>query len=181
MTKREPETVCGYPLIRSDRKTVGITVRAGGNVQIRAPRRLPLAEIERAVISHRAWLEKTVSHCKTLPPPPDRREQEILRERAKALLPGMVQNWSQRTGLVPTSLRVTAARQRFGSCSGKNGLCFSLFLMQYPPEAIEYVVVHELCHIRHHNHSAAFWALVERYLPDYRERKQLLKKGSPTP
>ena len=48
--------------------------------------------------------------------------------------------------------------------------------MQYPPEAIDYVVVHELAHIRYHNHSPAFYALIERYMPDWRERMKLLKE-----
>ena len=78
-------------------------------------------------------------------------------------------------GLTPTGIKITAARKRYGSCSGKNSLCFSCFLMRCPEEAIDLVVVHELCHIRVKNHSAAFYALLAQYLPDYKERKKLLK------
>ena len=63
----------------------------------------------------------------------------------------------------------------WGSCSGKNSISFSWRLMQYPEAAIDYVVVHELAHIRHHNHSAAFYSFVEKILPDYRERARLLR------
>ena len=77
--------------------------------------------------------------------------------------------------LTPASVKITSARTRFGSCSGKNSVCFSWYLMRYPDEAIDYVVVHELAHLRHHDHSPAFYALVERYLPDWRERMRLLK------
>jgi predicted metal-dependent hydrolase len=73
-------------------------------------------------------------------------------------------------------VKITAARKRFGSCSGRNGLCFSLYLMQYPPEAIDYVVVHELAHITHKNHSPAFHSLIARYLPDHKARRAMLKK-----
>ena len=79
-------------------------------------------------------------------------------------------------GLAPAAVKITAARTRFGSCSSQNTLCFSLYLMQYPSEAIDAVVVHELCHMRHRNHSGAFYAEVERWLPDYRAREALLKK-----
>ena len=72
-------------------------------------------------------------------------------------------------------IRITAARTRWGSCSGKNSLCFSLFLMRYPMEAIDAVVVHELAHIRHKNHGPDFYRLVEGTLPDYRQRIGLLK------
>ena len=78
-------------------------------------------------------------------------------------------------GLQPTGVTVTGARKRFGSCSGKDRICFSWRLMLYPPEAIDYVVVHELAHIRHKNHSKAFYDLVASVLPDYREREALLR------
>lgn len=71
----------------------------------------------------------------------------------------------------PAGITITAARTRFGSCSGKNRLSFSLYLMAYPEAAIEYVVVHELAHIRHHDHSPAFYREVEAYLPDWRARR----------
>ena len=78
-------------------------------------------------------------------------------------------------GVTPTGLKITTARKRYGSCSGKNSLCFSCFLMNCPEEAIDLVVVHELCHIREKNHGPRFYALLEQYLPDYKERKKLLK------
>ena len=91
------------------------------------------------------------------------------------MLPERVAYWAARMGVEPAGITITAARTRFGSCSGKNRLSFSLYLMDYPAEAIEYVVVHELAHIEHHNHSAAFYKLIEQYLPDYRSRIKLLK------
>ena len=78
-------------------------------------------------------------------------------------------------GVSPTGIKITTARKRYGSCSGKNSLCFSCFLMEYPEEAVDLVVVHELCHIREKNHGPRFYALLEHYLPDYKERKKLLK------
>ena len=93
----------------------------------------------------------------------------------KEVLPGKVTHYAAIMGVVPTSVKITAAKSRFGSCSGKNGICFSLYLMQYPEEAIDYVVVHELAHIRHHDHSSAFYAEVAKVMPDYRARMKLLK------
>lgn len=169
------DRVFSYPIIRSNRRTVGITVKRGGEVVIRAPKRMKLSDVQKAVEKHRAWINRAIEKSKRLPDLPDEETQALLRRKAKEMLPALVEQWANRIGVQPTSFRVTSAKTRFGSCSGKNGLCFSLFLMQYPPEAIEYVVVHELCHILHHNHSAAFWATVAHYLPDYRTRKALLK------
>ena len=101
-------------------------------------------------------------------------EPEYRREEALRVLPERVRHFAARMGVLPASVRVTAARTRFGSCSAKNGLCFSLYLMQYPPEAVDYVVVHELSHILHKNHGPAFWACVAAVLPDYAARRALL-------
>ena len=106
----------------------------------------------------------------------DEETLEALRQQAKAYLPGRVALWAKRMGLAPAAVKITSARTRFGSCSSKGSLCFSLYLMQYPTAAIDAVVVHELCHMRHHDHSPAFYAEVERWLPDYRQREKLLKK-----
>ena len=78
-------------------------------------------------------------------------------------------------GVCPTGMRITGARTRFGSCSGKNSICFSWRLMAYPQEAVDYVVVHELAHILHKNHGPAFYQCIESVLPDWRQRRALLK------
>lgn len=111
----------------------------------------------------------------TAPPPPAAADIAALKERARQVLPPLVAAWSQKTGLCPTGVKITSARKRYGSCSGTNSLCFSCFLMNSPPQAIEAVVVHELCHIREKNHGPRFYALLEHYLPDYRARRKLLK------
>lgn len=173
---KKQDTVCDYPLVRTDRKTVGITVKAGGLVQVRAPKRMKYADIEKAVQMHADWIKDSIAKMQNKAPTPtlDAKQQAFLRTQAKKLLPTMVDFWAKKIGVVPTGLKITSARKRYGSCSGKNSLCFSLYLMQSPMDSIEYVVVHELCHIKHHNHGKAFWALVEQYLPDYRERKKNL-------
>jgi predicted metal-dependent hydrolase len=79
-------------------------------------------------------------------------------------------------GLEPTGVGITGAEKRFGSCSAKNRLSFSWRLMRYPEAAVDYVVVHELAHIRHKNHGKEFYALIESYMPDYKERRKLLKE-----
>ena len=89
-------------------------------------------------------------------------------------VPEKVAHWSSIMEVHPTGLRITTARKRYGSCSSKGSLCFSCYLMCCPEEAVELVVVHELCHLREMNHGPGFYALLERYLPDWKERKKLL-------
>ena len=78
-------------------------------------------------------------------------------------------------GVQPAGIRITSAKKRFGSCSGTDHLCFSWRLMLYPNEAVDYVVVHELAHIREKNHSPAFYNVVAAVLPDYKRRAALLR------
>ena len=167
-----------YEIIRSRRRTVALEVTREGKVLVRAPLRMPQAEIKRFVASHAAWLEKArakVAARQAAHPPLTEEQREALRQKAKALLPQRVAHYAVVMGVTPASVKITSAKTRFGSCSGKNGICFSLYLMQYPQEAIDYVVVHELAHIRHHDHSSAFYAEVAKVLPDYKARMKLLK------
>jgi hypothetical protein len=78
--------------------------------------------------------------------------------------------------LYANKIGITAAKTRWGSCSGRNNINFSWRLMMAEPEVIDYVIVHELAHIKEKNHGKQFWRLVEKYEPDYRERKNKLKQ-----
>ena len=162
---------------RSERRTLSITVNRSGEVSVRMPLRASLEDAKQFVIQHWAWIKKAraqvldrqarteVSPC----------EEVRLREEARQYLSERVDYFSKRMGLFPTSLRITSARGRWGSCNAKNGLCFSFRVMLLPPAAIDYVVVHELAHIAEHNHSKRFYHVVERELPDYKERIRLIK------
>lgn len=163
-----------YQIIRSARRTVALELTREGHFVVRAPNRMKDADILRFVSKHRAWMEKAwgrFAERQAAAPP----NVEVLREKAHRMLPPLVDKYAKHMGVAPTGVTVTAARTRFGSCSPKNRLCFSLYLMQYPNRAIEYVVVHELAHILHKNHSAAFHATVAAVLPDHLQRRALLR------
>lgn len=172
-----------YELKRSRRRTAALEITRDCRVLVRAPLRMPRQEIDAFVAAHRSWLEAHLAaqraRLAAAPPPPTPAEIQALKERAWAVLPEKVAHYSRLMGLTPAGVKITAARTRYGSCSGKNSLCFSCFLMNAPDEAIDLVVVHELCHIRHKNHGPAFYALLESVLPDHRRRKQLLKNVMP--
>ena len=168
-----------YELIRSGRKTLALEITRDCRVVVRAPRRLSRAQIDSFVAKHEAWiaghLEQQRRRAALAPPAPTPAELAALKETARQLLMPKVAFWSQQMGLFPTGVKITVARTRYGSCSGKNSLCFSCFLANAPDAAVDLVVVHELCHIRVKNHGPAFYALLEQTLPDWRERKKLLR------
>ena len=168
-----------YELIRSRRRTLALEITRDCRVLVRAPLRLSQAKIDAFVESHATWiqthLEQQRQRMASAPPPPTPADILALKAKARAVLPEKVAYWSEKMGIRPTGLKITTARKRYGSCSGKNSLCFSCFLMDCPEEAIDLVVVHELCHIREKNHGPRFYALLGQYLPDYKERKKLLR------
>lgn len=170
-----------YELIRSRRKTLALEITGDGRLLVRAPLRCSRARIDAFAAAHAAWIETHLAlqreRAARRPPAPTAEEIEALKARARAELPPKVAYWSEKMGVSPTGFKVTTARKRYGSCSAKNSLCFSCFLMNCPEEAVELVVVHELCHIREKNHGPKFYALLERVLPDWRERKKLLSMG----
>lgn len=169
-----------YQLIRSSRKTLALSIEPDGTILVRAPLRLPMREIEHFVLSHQKWIDThrervlrrtdfDAAHYATA------EQIAALRATAEQILPQKTAYWAKLMGVTPRSVKITAAQKRFGSCSSQNGICYSYRLMAYPEEAIDYVVVHELAHIRHKNHSRDFYAFVKQFLPDWQQREMLLR------
>ena len=168
-----------YRIVRSGRRTLALEITREGEVLVRAPYRIPLSVIEDFVSRHGQWIcvhRQRVLDRQAVHGEPTKEEEARLRELAKAILPERVAHFSRVMGVSPAAVTVTGARTRFGSCSGKGRIAFSFRLMAYPPEAVDYVVVHELAHLVHHDHSKNFYALVASILPDWKERAAILKK-----
>ena len=168
-----------YELVRSGRRTLAVEITGDCRVVVRAPMRLSRERIERFVAEQEGWIEKHLEiqrRRKENHPRPTEAEREAYIRRAREILPGKVARYGEIMGVRPTGITITGAEKRFGSCSWKNRICFSWRLMAYPEEAIDYVVVHELAHIRHKDHSREFYAFVEEVLPDWKERRRLLKE-----
>lgn len=90
-------------------------------------------------------------------------------------LPDLVDIYSKKMNLFPTSIKYRKNKRTWGSCNYKNGLNFNILLMKFPIELMEYVIIHELAHIKHKNHSKKFWDLVEDFCPDYKQREKIFK------
>lgn len=165
-------------IIRSGRKSLSLSVDDELNVVVRAPYSANDALINDFVSKNSQWISKAVERKKAYLSRVNIADNEVesLIRQAKDIIPKRVDYFSSIMNIYPTGIKITKAKKRFGSCNQKNSLCFSCFLMQYPLEAVDYVVVHELAHIRHHNHSAEFYSLIRRYMPDYKQREKLLKE-----
>ena len=166
-----------YTLIRSNRKTVSIVIKPGGEVEVRCPKRCSRREVDAFVQSKRDWIEKHLSAIAKKPSLPALTQTEIreLAKQAATILPERVHFFAQQMGLSYGRITIRSQRTRWGSCSAKGNLNFNCLLMLCPGEVQDYVVIHELCHRKELNHSAAFWAEVEKYCPGYRTYRNWLK------
>lgn len=168
-----------YEIIYSARRTLALEVTRDCRVLVRSPRGVSGKRIAAFVAAQQGWitahLEQQRQRFAAAPPPPTPAEIAALKAKAQSVLPEKIHRYSHQMGLYPTGVKITSARSRYGSCNAQNSLCFSCFLMNYPDDAIDLVVVHELAHIREKNHGPRFYELLSAVLPDWKERKKLLR------
>ena len=172
-------------VVYSGRSTLGLEVSRNGQVKLRAPRRVSDGALQNFARQKEAWIiEKYLMmeekrKAESLQQDPDYVKDPALeqayRRQAKARLEERAAYFASRMGVSNQRISVRAAKTRWGSCSAKGNLNFHWKLILMPPQVLDYVVVHELAHRKEMNHSPAFWAEVEKILPDYRERRKWLK------
>ena len=167
-----------YTVLRSARRTLSLQVKQDGSVLVRCPRRYPQSEIQKFVESKSQWILKNLRQVETLNTLPHLTEEEleILNDQAHSIIPQRVRFWAPKVGVSYGRITIRRQKTRWGSCSSQGNLNFNLLLMLAPPEVLDYIVVHELCHRKQMNHSRAFWAEVEAVLPDYRQQELWLKR-----
>lgn len=100
---------------------------------------------------------------------------KFYKNEIEKILPNIVETFSKKMNLYPTSISYRKNKRTWGSCNFKNGLNFNILLMKFPLEIMQYVVIHELSHIKHKNHSKNFWNLVEKYCPNYKQIEKEFK------
>lgn len=167
-------------VIRSQRRTLSIQITPEGELVVRAPARLPQREIDRFLEEKAAWIEKTMEKVRAAnqagEEAPLRAEniQALARQAAKAL-PPRVAAYAQRMQVTYGRITIRSQTGRWGSCSSAGNLNFNCLLMLAPESVQDYVIVHELSHRLHMDHSAAFWRTVEAVLPQYKREEAWLK------
>ncbi len=186
MPKEETVKIAGLSvlLVRSSRKTLAVQIRADGTVIARAPLRMPKDRILCFLSEKASWIrmqqgkmqerenmrQQARIHL-------DAAQEKELRERAKSVLAQRTAYFARQVGVTYGRITVRDQKTRWGSCSQTGNLNFNFRLILAPPEVLDYVVVHELCHRRQMNHSAQFWQEVAQVLPDYRKRKAWLTEN----
>lgn len=169
-------------VIRSRRKTISIEIK-DGEVLVRAPLRVPNYEIQNFVSKNQKWIDTHLQKAKEQEEkyknvvPFTKEEIEGYKQRAMQIIPERVEHFASIMGLHYGKISIRAQRTLWGSCTSKGNLSFNCLLMLTPPEAIDSIVVHELCHLRHMNHSQKFYDEVLKYCPDYYKWSKWLKEN----
>lgn len=153
---------------------------------VRAPYRASNREIQQFVSEKSDWLEKhfAIARRRREEYESGRKEPVLtmedirnLADKATRVIPERVRYFAPIVGVDYGRITIRNQRTRWGSCSGRGNLNFNCLLMKTPPEVVDYVVVHELCHRKEMNHSPRFWAEVERVLPEYKKARRWLKEN----
>ena len=166
-----------YTLIRSSRKTLAVQIKRDGKVIVRANFRTPESRIDVFVAEKSKWIEKHLKDISGKPILPKFTEEEIADfiVSAKRIIPLKAAYFADMIGVSYGRVIVRKERTLWGSCSARGNLNFNCLLVNLPSEVCDYVVIHELCHRKHMNHSQAFWRTVERYCPEYKTCRKWLK------
>ncbi len=165
-------------IIYSARRTIALTVARDGHLIVRAPYGTKNERIDPLLTRYEGWIEKHRARRAEIAKREDVLTDEDIRKlkkEARVYLTERTAYYASLMGLTYGKITITSAKGRFGSCNSKGNIAYSYRLMLYPEAAREYVVVHELSHLVEMNHSPAFYAVVERVLPDYKKRRALLK------
>ena len=171
-----------YTLIKSKRKTLSVEVR-DGRVIVRVPNRTSKRAADEFVRKHEDWIEKQLTKSRLQAERTaaveklTQSELDALHLRAREYLPRRAQHYAAMLGAEFNRVTIRCQKTRWGSCSAKKNLNFNILLMLAPPEVIDSVIVHELCHLREMNHSPRFYELVRSVYPEYDKWNRWLKQN----
>lgn len=164
------------PIIRERRRTYGLKITDNGQVLIKAPLKVAEKTLREFAAKHIDWIEKQLAaREKFLADKFTAEEIEKLFSLAVKDIPLRVQFWAEKLGANYEKIAVRNMVHNYGSCTANGKLTFNCLLMLCPPEIIDCIVVHELCHRLQMNHSAKFYAEILRVMPDYYSRKDWLR------
>ncbi len=165
-------------IVRCNRRSIMIKVTSDAELVVRAPFYVSRSKIDAFLESKKTWIEKSIARAlkhKEKFLSVSKEEEILLREMANDVLTKKVASYGSIMKLYPSAIRITSAKKRLGSCSPSDSICFSWRLMLYDDDVIDYVVVHELAHIKYKNHGREFYGLIASVLPDYRNAVRKIK------
>jgi predicted metal-dependent hydrolase len=166
-----------YTLKRFSRqKCVRFSVSREKALLVTAPKRTPLYWIEGVLVKQQEWILRAFDSFKNEPSYRQIGSYKTHKEKARSLISERLIHWNQFYNFQYGRISIRNQKTRWGSCSRKGNLNFSWKLAVLPEDLADYVIVHELCHLKEFNHSAKFWGLVAKTIPDYKKRRNELRQ-----
>ena len=174
-------------VIHSDRKTIAIEIHGDASVTVRAPLNATQEDIDHALKAKELWIQRHLDLIMSKRDNVQYKFKEVqklsaeelndLKAQASEYIPKRAAYYAKKIGVDYGRITVRNQKTRWGSCSEKGNLNFNCLIMLMPPDVIDYVVVHEICHRKHMNHSSEFYEEVERVFPEYRRCRKWLKEN----
>ena len=180
---RAQEHTIAYELRRSARKTLSLEIREDGSLLVRAPKSCEKSRIEAFIREKEDWIREKSEAQKRRErkaeegPKLTDAQRQLYRERSREVFEQKTAYYARIMGVSYERIAIRDQKTRWGSCSAKKNLNFNWRLILAPAGVLDYVVVHELAHLREMNHSARFWAVVEETMPDYRKYRSWLREN----
>lgn len=170
-----------YVIQKSRRRSISVSVMKDNRVLVKAPYGTTEHTVQEFLLSKKGWITKHLEK--------QNREEEKaeslgllsadeikqIKKQARRVIPQRVEYWANKIGVTYGRIAIRLQSSRWGSCSVDGNLNFNCLLVLMPPEILDSVVVHELCHRRHMNHSKEFYAEIDRVFPDYKRCNKWLK------
>lgn len=166
-----------YTLKRHVRaRRITISIHGDGRVVVTAPKRIAVSHIEAFIQQKKSWIAETrirqAETRKAILPQLPQSSYDACKFRAKKFLKSRIEEINAHYQFEYARISVKDLRSRWGSCSAKKNINFHYKLLFLPVELADYIVAHELCHLKEMNHSPAFWKLVSETVPDYKKRRE---------
>ena len=160
-----------YEITYSKIKNVYIQIKEG-KIIIKAPKRISKKELEKIIENKSEWIKSSLEKSKQK----QEKSEKYTKEQFKEIVEKQANELIKETGLVPNKIRIKDIKYAWGTCSANKNITINYKLIKYSEQAIKYVILHELCHLKYMNHSKEFWVLVERYMQNYKEIKREFKE-----
>lgn len=169
-----------YTMRKSSRaRYMRLAVYAGGELVVTAPSRIPLHTVEQFIVEKADWILRTTLRMSKFKKPVlgrgGRREYLAHKDTAFALAHSRLAHFNEVYEFAVGKISIRNQKTRWGSCSKKGNLNFNYKIALLPPHLCDYIIVHELCHLKEFNHGVKFWALVEKTLPNHTSLRRELK------
>lgn len=163
-----------YKLLKSKIKNLYIYIK-NGEVIVKAPVKLSNDKIQEFLNKKSKWIYDNLEKNKTkIREEKEEKINDIDIEKLRTIVEENIKKYSKILNVMPRKVRIRELKYAWGSCSSNKNISINLKLAKKNKMAVEYVVLHEMCHLIYMNHSKDFWALIEKNMPKYKEYKKLL-------